>query len=373
MSKAGGLGTSLRNLVVYLARAGVQVTVFVIQQKSTERFEEAGISFHLLAKRSYPFLGWFRYRKWVESYINRSVREEGIDVLEAPDWTGITAFMQFRVPLVVRFHGSDTYFCQLEGRKQKWKNRWFEKNAVQRAQAFIAPTTYAGRESAKLFGLDPKRVQTIHYGLDLSLFENRDPSNFVPYRLLNAGTLIRKKGVFELIAVFNKVAAAHQQVELYLIGADSPDITTGSASTWELMEQQILPEFRSRVHYLGKVPYQDMQAHIRQAQLCIFPSKAETLGMVTIESMAMQKTVINTNYGWAQELIDHGRNGFKLDPTAIQAQADLVLELLADADRCLQIGKEARQKVEATFDIQDIVQQNYDFYKTVIHADRRRA
>jgi glycosyltransferase involved in cell wall biosynthesis len=31
-----------------------------------------------------------------------------------------------------------------------------------------------------------------------------------------------------------------------------------------------------------------------------FPSYAETLGMVTIESMALQKPVVNTNIGWAQ-------------------------------------------------------------------------
>jgi glycosyltransferase involved in cell wall biosynthesis len=42
---------------------------------------------------------------------------------------------------------------------------------------------------------------------------------------------------------------------------------------------------------------------MKQAQVCIFPSFAETLGMVTIESMALQKPVVNTSIGWAPELI----------------------------------------------------------------------
>jgi glycosyltransferase involved in cell wall biosynthesis len=34
-----------------------------------------------------------------------------------------------------------------------------------------------------------------------------------------------------------------------------------------------------------------------------FPSYAETLGMVTIESMALQKPVVNTNIDGAKELM----------------------------------------------------------------------
>jgi glycosyltransferase involved in cell wall biosynthesis len=48
---------------------------------------------------------------------------------------------------------------------------------------------------------------------------------------------------------------------------------------------------------------------MKQAQVCIFPSFAETLGMVTIESMALQKPVVNTSIGWAPELIIDG-SGF---------------------------------------------------------------
>ena len=41
--------------------------------------------------------------------------------IEAPDWTGITAFMRLKAPLVIRFHGSDTYFCHLEKTASKNK------------------------------------------------------------------------------------------------------------------------------------------------------------------------------------------------------------------------------------------------------------
>ena len=372
LTKAGGLGTSLRNLVVHLAKTDVKVSVFVIQQAQDRVFEEDGITFHTLAKKNYPFLGWWLYRKHVARYVNRVVHQEGIDALEAPDWTGITAFMRFKVPLVIRFHGSDTYFCQLEGRKQKPKNKWFEAKAIKGAAAYIAPTTYAGSESARLFGIDPDRVTTIHYGLDLSLFENPNPRAFVTKRLLNAGTLIRKKGMFELVQVFNRIAAKDPKAGLFLIGNDSADALSGNPSTWEMMKEQFTEQALERVRYLGKVPYKEMQLHIQQAHVCIFPSKAETLGMVTIESMAMFKPVVNTNYGWAQELIDDGLNGFKIDPSDIDGQAERVLQLFDDVPACHQIGEEARKKVVSTFDIKDIVQSNISYYKALINADRPR-
>jgi hypothetical protein len=65
---------------------------------------------------------WYQYRKFLQQYLNRVIAADKIDLIEAPDWTGITAFMKINAPLVVRFHGSDAYFCHLEHRKQKMKN-----------------------------------------------------------------------------------------------------------------------------------------------------------------------------------------------------------------------------------------------------------
>ena len=86
-----------------------------------EVFEENGIVFHFISDKKYRLGKWFFYRKHLQNYINSVVKKEKIDVIEAPDWTGVTAFMNFTVPLVIRFHGSDTYFCHIK--KRKYENR----------------------------------------------------------------------------------------------------------------------------------------------------------------------------------------------------------------------------------------------------------
>ncbi|TDE46034.1 glycosyltransferase family 1 protein [Flavobacterium rhamnosiphilum] len=363
---AAGLGTSIGNLVSALVRQGVSVTVIVYGQEKSEIFTENGITFHLIGDKKYRFGKWYFYRKHIQKYCNRIIKEEKIDVLEAPDWTGITAFMNFRIPLVIRFHGSDTYFCHLEKRKQKLKNFWFEKLAVQKAQGYIAPTAFAGKLSAALFGIQPEKIKTIHHGLKLDQFENDSPNQFEKGLIVYIGTIIRKKGVLELPAIFHKVRVKCPNARLVLIGSDSSDIATGKTSTWELLQQKITPNDMPSVAYLGKIPYSEVKNYIQKAHLCVFPTFAETLGMVTIESMAMQKPVVNSNMGWAQELMVDGVSGYLVDPKNHEESAQKMIQILSSEKLASKMGVAARKQVQNKFDINVIVKENMDYYETII-------
>lgn len=366
VNHSGGLGTSIKNLVVAMVVKGDKVTVFVYGQSKAEVFEENGIVFHLIADQKYRFGKWFFYRKHLQKYVNSVIKKENIDLVEAPDWTGVTAFMNFIVPMVIRFHGSDTYFCHIEKRKQKFKNRFFETLAVRKAKGFIAPTKYAGDVSAELFGLRKEKIKTIHYGLDLTQFKNEHPERFEKGLILYIGTIIRKKGVFELPEIFNKVRSRVSEAKLILIGGDAGDIATGSKSTWKLVQQQFHEKDLEHVSYLGKIPYDAVQDYIKKANVCVFPTYAETLGMVTIESMAMQKPVVNSNIGWAQELMEDGKSGFLVYPANHEEYANQIIELINDGTLCKSIGSEALQFVSSHFDIQYVVDLNIQFYKDLL-------
>ena len=363
---AAGIATSIKNLAVALVKKNVDVTVFVYHQNENEIIEDEGVEIHLLKKETYKLFTWYYYRKHIQNYVNKIVVKKRIDILEAADWTGISAFMNLRVPLVIRFHGSDAYFCKLENRKQKFKNFMFEKMALNKATAFITPTTYAGVVTSKLFGLKKNKIKTIHYGLQLENFENNNPKVYDRNTILYIGTIIRKKGVLELAEIFNKVLKENPKAKLTLIGNDASDIKTGEKSTYKLMEQIFSKEAQKQVNYLGKIPYNEVKEHIKKAHVCTYPSFAETLGMVTIESMAMQKPVVNTSIGWAQELIDDGVNGYLVHPTQIDKYANQLLKLLNDEALCTQMGNAAREKVETLFDIEKNANINIDYYKSII-------
>ena len=366
ISHAAGIGTSIKNLAVALVKEKCKVSIIVYGQNKSLVFEDEGVVIYVLEDKNYRFAKWFWYRKHIQNYCNQLIKEQNITILEAADWTGITAFMKFKIPLVIRFHGSDTYFCHLEKRKQKLKNFWFEKLALQKAKAFIAPTTFAGNLSQKLFGLQNKKIQTIHNGLELGKFENSHPEEYQNGLLLYIGTIIRKKGVLELPKIFNQVRQQHPQASLILIGGDSSDIETQSQSTWQLMQNRFQDDDLHSVTYLGKIQYHEVQQYIKKAHVCVFPSFAETLGMVTIEAMAMQKPVVNTKIGWAKELIVDGESGFLVHPKNHQGYAAKITSILNDNMLAKKLGDNARERVEKKFDITKIAAENIAFYESLI-------
>lgn len=363
---SAGIGTSIKNLVAALVKKDIKVSVVVYGQSEDTIIQEDGVEIHLVKKRKYKWATWYFYRKYLQDYLNALIVKNKVDLVEAPDWTGITAFMNLKAPLVIRFHGSDTYFCHLENRKQKRKNFWFEKLAIQKAKAFIAPTAFAGKLTQQLFKIRNKTIATIYYGLEVEKFRNDNAIHEEKGLLLYIGTVIRKKGVLELPDIMKRVIAKMPEAKLILIGGDSYDAATGTQSTWQLMQELMDDNVKNSIEYLGKVPYQEVRDYIQKAQVCVFPTFAETLGMVTIESMAMKKAVVNSNIGWAQELIIDGESGYLVHPGEHETFSAKISDLLEDDQLRQRIGLKAEERVCTVFNIDTIVEQNIAFYQKTI-------
>ena len=370
VTMAAGIGTTVKNLVTALVNERVSVSVFIYGQKTPEIFVEDGVKIHLIPNQKKQFFTWYTYRKYLQNYLNEYVLLDEIDLIEAPDWTGITAFMRLDVPLVIRFHGTDAYFCHLEKRRQKFKNFIFEKWGLRRAAAYIAPTDFAGKVTQDIFRIKGKLIHTIHSGISLTQFHNPNPKTFENGLILYVGTLIRKKGVLELGQIFERVLDQCPKAQLILIGSDSYDLKTKSDSTWLILQNTLNGKLFSKVKYLGKVPYQQVQDYIQKANVCVFPSFAETQGMVTIESMAMQKAVVNSNIGWANEIIADGIDGFLVHPKNHDLFGQRIIELIKNPDLTATIGVKAREKVVENFDIYTIVTKNIACYQSVLMQKR---
>ena len=83
-------------------------------------------------------MSWWLTRKKLERLINTLYDRKEIDLVEAPDWTGITSFIKpQKCPIVIRLNGSDTYFCHLDHRPVKWINKFHEKKALENADVVL--------------------------------------------------------------------------------------------------------------------------------------------------------------------------------------------------------------------------------------------
>ncbi|WP_194852187.1 glycosyltransferase family 4 protein [Nonlabens antarcticus] len=358
-TRSGGLGTSIRNLAEALAANDVEVTVFVAYQKLNKIVFENKVTIHLIKEKAFPLMNWYFYKKHLSRYVNKVTQEKNIDIIEVPDWTGITAFMNINVPLVVRFHGSDAYFCKLEGRNQKFKNRLFEKLNLKNAKYLISASSFTARETRKLFHLK-KEITTIFNSVDTSVFIPIKVDESNDGIILYFGTVIRKKGVFDLIQMFNLLVERVPTATLRLIGKDTIDIL-GQQSTIELLKKQQSQRAAARTQFIEEVPYENIKEHIAVATVVTLPSYAEALPMTWIESMAMEKAMVTSNIGWANEIMVDGVTGYTIDPTDHQAYAARVTGLLKNPQLRLKMGRAARQQVEKKFSTDVVVK------KTLIH------
>jgi len=350
-SRSGGIGTSIKNLVEPLADKGITISVFIYDQAEDLHIELADISLYFIKKRKFVFFGGYFHRKYLQKYLNTQIVQKKIDLIEAPDWTGITAFMNFKCPLVLRIHGSDTYFCHLEQRIQKKKNFLLEKKAIRCADHIISVSHYAAKISKELFKIE-NYPHVIPNAINLNDFIP-EPQLAVPERILYFGSVIRKKGVLELAEIFNKVIEKNQQARLVIAGNDVIDHIT-NRSTWDMIKENLTLKANSNTEWLGNLEYTKIILEIKKANVVILPSFAEALPMTWLEAMALEKAMVTSDIGWSSEIMIDNETGFVTHPKNHSEYSNKILFLLENQKVAKKMGKRARERVSEKFSSQKV-------------------
>ena len=364
----GGIATSVKNLAEAMVASGQQVTVFLYGCDLNDIYWQNGVRIVCIGTLHTKGMTWWFLRKKIEKIINTFVVTEQLDLVEAPDWTGITALMHLSCPLIIKLHGTDAYFCHIEGRKQKWKNYFFEKLALRSADAIISVSHYTAELTTKLFALK-QNIKVIHNGIDTAKFESQVHHD-TPNTLLYFGTLIRKKGVLELPYIFNEVIKVFPETRLLFIGGDSSDILTGSESTWELMKPLFTQQAFEKVEYLGKRPHDEIIKHIQNATLCVFPSYAEAFPVSWLEAMAASKAIVGSNMPWAYEVIEDGKSGYLVDPKKHELYATKIIKFLKDISLVSEFGENAKKRVIKNFSLEKIIDKHMQYYKDIVNKNK---
>ncbi len=362
---SGGIGTSILNLAKGLLLLEHEVSIIIYGQPKDEIFQENGITFYCIKNIKVKGLSLLLTQKKVEKLINTLVQENKIDLIETHDWTGFTAFIKPNCPVIVRLHGSDTYFCHLENRPVKWSNKFLENRALHQANGIISVSNFTAKVTKELFHLN-KEIAIIPNAIDTNQFEAiSEPKN--SDAILYFGTLIRKKGLLELPLIFNEVIKNRPTAKLILVGKDASDIATNSGSTWQLMQPLFDKNAIQNVTYFGTVSYSEIKSIIQNATLCVFPTFAEALPVSWLEAMAMQKPIVAFNIGWATDIVDNEIDGYLVDPKNHNEFSNRILELLNDKNLQSQIGSNARKKITTKFSIEIVAQQSVDFYQKFLN------
>lgn len=368
----GGIATYVRQAARMLAERGHSVEVFCAANNSGRVEETANLTVNRIdARHQKPFLDSLGQ---VFSERHRAGR---FDVVEGPDFgadarAAIAAAPE--VPLVVKLHTPTFLVNRLNmqglGRLKNLRfhlsnlkrGRWSlsryspdrdpECSHAQDADEIAAPSSAVGDVLSREWKLDRGRVRKVPYPFvpDPALLSI--PPLKGARRVVFLGRLEARKGVLPLARAIPLVLRKIPDACFTFVGRsmDSPD----PRFTMVDYLRARLGACGSSVQFCDAVQADRVPEVLAQSDVCIFPSRWESFGLVCAEAMAAARAVVASSSGGMAELLGGGAHGELVPPDDPRGISEGIIRMLADPQRARTMGLSARQSVLEEFGPQAI-------------------
>ena len=191
-------------------------------------------------------------------------------------------------------------------------------------------------------GVTPQKICITPLGIDVSLFRPKEPglNQERPFRVLFVGRIELVKGVRYLLEAFGQLKIP--KAELWLTGTPFEEA------------KPFLAAHPNGVKLLPQMPQAQLTECYRQADLLVFPTLSDGMGLVMLEAMACGLPVIATGHSGAPEILREGIDGFIVPIRDAEKIAEKIEWLYQNPEECIEMGRSARQRVENIF-----TQRNY--------------
>jgi glycosyltransferase involved in cell wall biosynthesis len=361
----GGVGTFVRTLSRNLVNEGIRVSVVGTNYFDADEDEEDnGVKIYRLAPRFVKGLTWYLN----STDINRKLKDlhfiMPIDIIESTELGLAFIDKKPNIKYLIRLHGGHHFFTEAEKRKiNPWKE-FQEKRSFAKADKIIGVSNFVIDHTAKYLKFEDKRGPAIYNLIDPNKFHEANPAKIVRGRILFAGTVCEKKGIRQLIEAMPVIKMQVPGAHLIVAGQAWRFPDGSFYSDW--VKQFIAPEVKDNITFLGVVKNDDMPDLIESSQVCVYPSHMEAMPLSWIEVMAMGKTLVAGKPGPGPEIISDGLTGLLCDPYNPEDIAAKAIMAMKAPDLAIKIGKAARKDALERFSVQRIVQQNIEFYQSLL-------
>jgi starch synthase len=311
---------------------------------------------------------------------------EGAELVHSHTWyanlAGHLAKLTYDVPHVATVHSLEPL--------RPWKaeqlgggyalSSFCERVALEAADAVIAVSEGMRRDVLAAYpAIDPQRVEVIYNGIDAGEYRP-DPATDVLERhgidpgrrsVVFVGRITRQKGVPHLLEATRSL---DREVQLVLC-AGAPDTPEIGAEVRRRVEQ--LEAERGNVTWIeAMLPKRDVVQLLSHATVFACPSIYEPLGIVNLEAMACETTVVASAVGGIVEVVEDGRTGLLVpldidegsleprDPARFARDFAAALnELVRDPDRAAAMGRAGRDRAVRHFAWPAIAEQTSALYR----------
>jgi L-malate glycosyltransferase len=170
------------------------------------------------------------------------------------------------------------------------------------------------------------------------------------------------KRVTDAVEIFAELRAK-MPAKLVLIG-DGPE---RGAAEYLVRKKKLQKD----VHFLGK--QDQVYRLLSDADLFLLPSQLESFGLAALEAMACEVPVIATNVGGLPEVVEHGVDGYLVEPEDIASASKFAIDLLSRADRGREMGKLARLSAKKKFCANDVIPRYERYYQFILSKSKAAA
>jgi alpha-1,3-rhamnosyl/mannosyltransferase len=214
------------------------------------------------------------------------------------------------------------------------------------AQLVVTPSEYSRQALLSVVDLPPEKVRIVPHGIptpsigpgrEVDLAQVKDGFGVEPPFFLYPAITYPHKNHLTLIRAFAGVVKEHPEASLVLTGGEAQ-------MEGEIHETIAELGLTDRVHRLGRIPWWDLAAFLRQAHGLGFPSRFEGFGAPVIEAMARGCPVIAADATALPEVV--GDAGVLGDSDVEPAWTREMVRLLDDPAHHADLVERGRKRAE---------------------------
>jgi glycosyltransferase involved in cell wall biosynthesis len=173
------------------------------------------------------------------------------------------------------------------------------------------------------------------------------------------------KGQIDAIRAVELLRERIPKIALFLIGPCKPDEEGYLATLKQYIQSRGLQD---TVKILGFVSSPDLMKWYRTADILLFTSFHEGLPFVILEAASMELPIIASSVGGIPEIIQHGENGFLVQPRDVDGYADSIEALIEDEDLRKRFGQEAQKRVGRLISFEHIAATCLEHYAKILQT-----
>jgi len=265
---------------------------------------------------------------------------------------------KFKVPLVVSFHGYDA--------SRMLENRSYVEKLPELFD-YASAIIISSMHMADNLNIDPdsEKVHYIPYGVNPEYFKGLPgkSSRNGTTNILHSGRMVGKKGVPDLIRVFNELLTKHDGIHLQLVG-DGDELNECK----ELVNKLGIEE---KVTFYGAVPHETVKSMLNDADIFVLNSRKDKKGdmegtpVTILEAMCMGKAVVSTRHAGIATVIDHGKNGLLAEEYANDELKKNIEKLIEKPELRKSLGREAEETIRRSYSISAMQQKIKNVFESI--------